>query len=720
MKTDLLIDSSGYALKVLQKILNTNIEIKGLKNLPKDHPRIFVANHFTRMEAIVVPYWLYHKTDIKVGVIADDSIFVDYFGTFLKNIGALSKSHPDRDEIITSDLLQGRKDWLIFPEGRMVKGKRIVKEDNHYAVKIDGRTKKVYTGAAYFGLSSQLLREDYIHKKIKNKKEFCNKFFLNSLKDITKKETMIVPINISYSPIRNGNNIFLEMAKKIFGDKLNKFLLEEIEIEGNIILNSKIIIQILKPISLKEITKEIQLKEDCIGDVCDPDKLLQNHQDFICEYKRDLTNEFMKRVYENTTIRFNHIFILVLYFFCDKTITIDHLKKMIYLIAKELRTKKLFFDDNIKTDEIIKLVSFEPFEPFDNVLQLALRDKIVTITDKGTLAISKDNILEGYTHHTIRLKNILKVVLNEVLIMDKVVTLVQSYTMLSEKSINNKLLNHLIDEDEKEYQKDYRRFRCVDDIKDKDKGKSYFIDVQDNDTAVIAIHGFCASPLELKEIVTLLKTNNINSFTPRLKGHGTTPRDLKNVTWQQWYYSVSRAITIASLKYKNLYILGFSIGGLLALLGSIKDNKNIKGIICINAALQLRDLRVKTLAPAVNLWNDIVSSIQISDLSREYVKNTSEAPDTNYDKHYIKSIVQLNKLIDKTKDKLSKVSKPILIIQGENDPVVETSSANEIYENISSHDKKLFFIDADNHIIVKGEHTQSIYDEIFKFIKKKS
>ena len=256
MKKNFLINSSGYILKLLQKILDTNIEIQGLENLPKDNPRIFVANHFTRMEALVVPYWLYHKTDKKVGVIADDSIFVSFFGDFLKNIGALSKSDPNRDNIIMGDILQGTKDWLIFPEGIMVKGKRIIKEDDeHYSVKIDGIPKKVFTGAAYFGLNSQLLREDYLHDKITDKQRFAKKYFINDIDDICDKETMMVPVNISYSPIRTGNNFLVDIAKKLI-DNLNDKLLEELEIEGNIILNSKIIIQILEPVSLRDITKD--------------------------------------------------------------------------------------------------------------------------------------------------------------------------------------------------------------------------------------------------------------------------------------------------------------------------------------------------------------------------------------------------------------------------------------------------------------------------------
>lgn len=713
MKANLLLDSSGYALKLIQKILNTNIEIQGLENIPKDHPKIFVANHFTRMEAMVVPYWLYTKTNTKVRVIADDSVFVEYFGAFLKNLGALSKKHPQRDEIIMSDILQGSQDWLIFPEGQMVKGKRIVKEKEHYSVKIDGMSKKVYTGSAYFGLNSQLLREDYMHGKIKNKKRFCKKFFLNNLDDITTKETMIVPINISYSPIRNGDNALLDLAKNIF-DNVDEKLLEELEIEGNIILHSKIIIQILEPISLKDITKNIHIKKDC--NPCDKKEIHHNHRDFINEYRQDLTNEFMKKIYENATIRFDHIFILILYFYCDKTIKMEHLKRIIYLIANDIKRKDVFYDNDIKTD-IIKLVSYEKFEPFEDVLKVAMKDNIITLDKNDNITISKNNILQGYTHHTIRLKNILKVVLNEVLIIDHIVNLVQSYTSLSEKRVNDKLLKYLISEDKKEYKKDYREYKDCIDVKDENMGKSYFVKAKSDNTAVIAIHGFCSSPLELNELVKLLQLNNINSFSPRLKGHGTSPENLKDITWQEWYYSVSRAISIASIKYKKLYILGFSIGGLLALMSSLKINPQIKGVICINAALILKDTRVKTLAPAVNLWNELVTSIHIDTLQKEYIHNDSESPEINYNKHYVKSILQLNDLIDTSKKLLPNVNKPILIIQGENDPVVDSKAANEIYNTVKSKDKKLFSIDASNHIIVKGEHTKSIYNEILNFIK---
>ena len=54
---------------------------------------------------------------------------------------------------------------------------------------------------------------------------------------------MIVPINISFTKLRNGNNFLIDMAQKLINDMGENFK-EELEMETNIILNSKIIIQI--------------------------------------------------------------------------------------------------------------------------------------------------------------------------------------------------------------------------------------------------------------------------------------------------------------------------------------------------------------------------------------------------------------------------------------------------------------------------------------------
>ncbi len=702
IKSDLLINTNGYVLSLLEKILDANIEIKGIENIPIDNPKMFVANHFTRTEAMLIPYTLYNLTGKKVGVIADDSLFKSYFGDFLKNLGAMKKSEANRNEHIIGDLITSCKNWMIFPEGMMVKAKDISKIDNNFCVKIDNACQRVYTGAAVFALSSQYFREKYFDHKLDDYDSFSQKFFINECSDINKNETMIVPINISYTKIRNGRNFLIDMAEKLI-DEMGENFKEELEIESNLILNSKIIIHILKPISTKNIIENLY-------------KQNLSQEDVISKLRYEVTHDFMNYIYESLTISFDHVFALILHLYPKNEINIEYFKRLIYMVIHKIKEAKLFYDEEIDKD-LIYLISYEKFKLFDNILEIAINTQIITIEENAYL-INKEKLLDSHTHNTIRLKNILRVVLNEILINEKVVNIIQTLLSKDENENNSQLVNILKNEENEEFEFAYEKSKDYENIKAKEIGKTKYFDIDKAKNCVIAIHGFSSSPKEVEQLALFLNENNLSVHTPRLAGHGIVPEELKEKKWEDWYKSVSRAIVIASLQYKKIYIVGFSTGGLLALLSTKKYYKEFVGLVCINAALHLNDLRIKTLVPAISFWNDIVKVFGENDYTKEYVDNFPENPEINYNKHYIDAIEQLSLLMKRTRKSLHKIRKPILIIQGKDDPIVNPSSAHEIYENIESRYKSLKIIDASNHVIIIGEKTKELFTDILDFISQ--
>ena len=86
-----------------------------------------------------MPYIIYSHTDMEVRSLADHSIFVGYFGKFLNKVGTLSTMHESRDDIILGDLMTGRKNWMIYPEGAMVKNKKIIKNGGFRVDFLDGK-----------------------------------------------------------------------------------------------------------------------------------------------------------------------------------------------------------------------------------------------------------------------------------------------------------------------------------------------------------------------------------------------------------------------------------------------------------------------------------------------------------------------------------------------------------------------------------------------------
>lgn len=702
-KNDLLINTNGYVLNLLEKILNANIEIRGVENIPSSNGKMFVANHFTRTEAMLTPYALYNLTNKKVGVIADDSLFQSYFGNFLENLGAMKKSEPSRNKHIISNLLKADKNWMIFPEGMMVKAKDIEKIDNNFCVKINGTCQRIYTGAIYFSLYSQLLREEHFNSKIKNNKKFKRKYFINDLNEISEEETLIVPINISYTKLRNGSNFLYEMALKLIDLKEEKFK-EELDIESNLILNSKMIFQILKPISTKEILKNSNYKQ-------------KNLSQRINSIRYEVTHKIMNKIYESTTINFDHVFVLSLFFHPSKTLKLRNLKRIIYLLINEIKNADFFYEFENEND-LIYLVSYEKFQDFEEILQIAIKDKILEKKDETSkdYFLNKTKLLNSYTHDTIRIKNILRVILNEVLVNEKLIKLSKKIFELNENQINEKLLNILKHNEEENFLTSRKKYKELANLKNYEIGKATYLKAS-SDICVICVHGFSSTPKEMEQLGLYLNQNNLNVSIIRLAGHGTCPEDLKIKKWEDWYKSLCTEITIASLQYKKIYIVGFSTGGLLALQSTKKCFEGFEGIVCINAALNLNDIRMKTLLPAVSFWNDLVHAFNEDKYAYDYINNNAENPEINYDRYYIESIKQLSLLMNKTKKRLEKNKKPTLIIQGKEDPVVNPSSAYEIYENIKSENKKLEIVEASNHVIVKGNNSSCIAECILKFIK---
>lgn len=702
-KNDLLINTNGYVLSLLQKILDANIEVIGVENIPKENPKMFVANHFTRTEAMLVPYTLYNITNKKVGVIAADSLFKSFLGDFLENLGALKTTAPNRNEHIIGDLITSCKDWMIFPEGMMIKGKDISKIDKNFCVKVDGACQRVHTGAAVFALLSQIFRQKYFDKTLENYEEFSNKYFINKCTDINKNETMIIPINISYSKLRNGKNFLVDMASKLIHDMGVNFK-EELEIESNIVLNSKITIRILEPISTKNLLDKLYKKD-------------LHYEKIINSLRYEVTHNFMDKIYESLTINFDHIFVLVLFLFPKKEIEIEYFKRLIYITIFKIKEKNIFYDEDINKD-LIYLISYEKFKPFNDILEVAIKNKILQTDEINCYKylINKKNLLDTFTHHTIRLKNILRVILNEILIQEESVNIVKNLVSNNEE-LNTKILLEILKyEEDIEFENSYKKFENHKEIKDIEIGKHKYFENKNSNSCVIAIHGFSSAPKEMEKLAIFLNKNGFNVQTPRLDGHGTVCEDLKNKIWQDWYKSVSRSIIIASLQYKKVFIIGFSTGGLLALLSTKKQYKEFVSLICINAALHLNDMRIKTLLPAISFWNDIVKVFHEDKYAKEYIDNTPENPEINYHKHYVDSIEQLNLLMNKTKKTLPKIKKPILIIQGKDDPVVNPSSAHEIFERISSRYKTLKIIDSKKHVIVT-EYNEELFYLILNFIK---
>ncbi len=217
---------------------DADIRVHGLENVPPKNV-LYVVNHFTRIETAFLPYTIHKYTGQLMFSLAAAEFFGGRLGQILQKMGGISTKNPDRDKILTNALLTGTASVVIYPEGQMIKDKKLI-EKGKYLVYNAGIRRPPHTGAAKIALRVELFRQviKRLHEeqrydeleKIKKKFDFKNEEII----DIITGSTHIVPVNITYYPIRAKNNFIKKMVERFTGETKGR-IAEELEIEGTML-----------------------------------------------------------------------------------------------------------------------------------------------------------------------------------------------------------------------------------------------------------------------------------------------------------------------------------------------------------------------------------------------------------------------------------------------------------------------------------------------------
>jgi carboxylesterase len=82
----------------------------------------------------------------------------------------------------------------------------------------------------------------------------------------------------------------------------------------------------------------------------------------------------------------------------------------------------------------------------------------------------------------------------------------------------------------------------------------------------VVLHGFSGSPHEVRPLGEALAARGLHVLGPALAGHENgDPRDLGSTEWSDWYATLERTFAAQCRRHRQVVVVGFSMGGLLAL-----------------------------------------------------------------------------------------------------------------------------------------------------------
>lgn len=228
-----------------------------------------------------------------------------------------------------------------------------------------------------------------------------------------------------------------------------------------------------------------------------------------------------------------------------------------------------------------------------------------------------------------------------------------------------------------------------------------------NNTGVLLIHGFTGTPSEVRLMGEFLRDKGYTVKGILLKGHGTTPQDMKKCGYRDWIKGAVEGYKSLKQECDEVFAVGLSMGGLLSLY--LARNYDVRGIAALSAPIRIHG-RLAALSFVERQFKTYI-------LRNPGKKNVNII---SYDKSPLVSVHNLFKLIRYVKANLQYIQKPVLIMQSYGDRTVSPMSANMIYNNIGSKDKSIIYLHKSGHIITCDNEKEQVFEEVYRFIKSKS
>lgn len=710
---------SSYTLKTFSGFSKASIRIEGRENIPEGAV-VFCANHFTRIETIFLPYHIHSITRKQVWSLAAKELFeIPVLEGFLNRLGGVSTQDPSRNEKILTTLLSGDVQWIIFPEGMMVKNKKLVK-NNRFTLVDDDRHIRPHTGAAVQAFRCEFFRERLRRLSETGVPEFDRlktSLGIEDLDRVLAGQTYIVPVNITYYPANPRENILGSIATLLVKEP-SKRMMDELMTEGAMLFSGvDITIRFGAPIAIRP-----YLNDPYVESMLTVKRQVRFDQDIYSkEVSRGISNRIMKRymadVYAMTTLNYDHVMACILkhYPYKKRGIDIYEFKcKVYYAITCLILNRICFVSDSFHHNQIHLLIN-DRFDRIGRFLDVAEKTGVIEIN--GTRMFKDQKRFHSHTpFHTVRIENPVLVMANEVEPVVEAEICLKKIAQRSGPQIRERVKSRLIEKMNVDYAQAYNRFFIDGESKRKQVGRPIFLKHPNEIAGILLIHGYMAAPREMRDFATYLHSRGFTVYAPRLAGHGTAPEDLAKTSYEQWVESVEEAYVVLRHSCRKTVIGGFSTGAGLALelAGRVTD---YEAIFAVAPPMQLNDMGAY-FVPAIDAWNAMVKKFNLSAGTKEFIDNSPENPHINYLRNPIAGVRQLEKLMDQLAPKLRDIEEPVLVVQSRKDPVVNPKGTFKLFGKIGSEVKEYYLFDVDRHGILLGKGKERVFEAIESFIRQ--
>ncbi len=707
--------TTGLIVKTLLNLSKARLSLHGTEHIPRG-PSIFVVNHFTRLETFLFPYVVYTLTKKPVWSLANEALFRGAFGDYLKRVGALSTRAPDRDTLIVRSLLTHAANWIIFPEGRMVKSKKIV-EKGKFMVSYAGGKHPPHTGAASLALRSEFYRQRLLAlaaAECGEAERLLAAFNLPHIGVVSERQVRIVPVNISYYPLRARENLLSKLAVSLVGT-LPDGLQEEMMTEGAMLLSGvDIDIRFGAPIAPAAHLDRPVVDADIVSEegfgFDDPIRA----RGPMRREALKVMQRYMAAIYSMTTVNHDHLFAAMLRMMPRRRFGAQAFRKRVYLVASRDFTDVPVYKHKSLEENQVSLITDDRFRKFADFLDVAVEKKAV-IPENGGLRRTLPKFTSPKDYHHARISNPVAVMANDVEALKPLQRSLRRAALMPMWRVRRSIVTQLLEREKVRFETAYQRHYQQGVSKSRDIGRPFFLKGRSRAVGVLLLHGYMAAPAEMRPLGDFLGARGFCVYGVRTAGHGTAPEDLARTTCEDWIESVDTGYAILENRCRKVVAVGFSGGGGLALELATRI-EILAGVVAVCPPVRIRHPMAR-MAHGLDSLNKSLHRVNIG-AGKSFILNSPENPHINYLKNPVSGVRQLERLMDNVAQKVPRLQVPTLILQSSGDPTVVPEGSMQLAARVGAQDRTYMEVHRDRHGILSGEGAIAVHRTIGAFVER--
>ncbi|MFC0274807.1 alpha/beta hydrolase [Metabacillus herbersteinensis] len=226
--------------------------------------------------------------------------------------------------------------------------------------------------------------------------------------------------------------------------------------------------------------------------------------------------------------------------------------------------------------------------------------------------------------------------------------------------------------------------------------------------AVLLLHGFTGNTADVRMLGRYLSERGYTCHAPQYKGHGVPPEELVKTGPDDWWKDVLAGYNFLKEKgHTDIAVAGLSLGGVFSL--KLGYTVPVKGIVPMCAPMYIKSEEI--------MYQGVL------EYAKNYKKFEGKTPAQieeemgKFAKTPMDTLKALQELISEVRNNVDMIYSPTFIAQARHDNMINTDSANIIFNEVETDHKELKWYEESGHVITLDKEKEQLHEDVFQFLE---